>query len=615
MKNKLLHIIKINNRFLSTRMNKKWFEKFEPEILNDLNIFITKYNFTKIQFKEILYLYLNDICEIPICEICKNNLKKFRSISIGYTSCSNECSKQLSINKIRKTSLERYGTINPSQSKLAIEKRKSTCLEKYGNEEILSVKKIREKIKETNLERYGVEYVFDNIKIKQKSIKTLTEKYGSDNVFRNNEIKQKIKETNFKRYNQFHNVTKESLEKRELTCLEKYGTNHVLQSEQIKEKSKETCLKKYGTEFITQSNFYKSKLKNKYKNDILNKFNTLNIINIDNNLNVTITCDKCNKEYTITSYLLHKRSLINKNTCLNCEPLYYSNSFESKIENEIREFIESLNIETKKDRTILNDNEIDIYIEDYKVGFEVDGVYWHSELYKDDKYHLNKTLLAKSKGVKLVHIWEDDWNYKKDIIKSRIKGLLNLNETIYARKCIIKEVSSSDSREFLNRNHLQGNVNAAVKLGLYYNNELVSLMTLGSLRKNLGQKAVEGEYELLRFANKLNISVTGGASRLFNYFTKEYKPEQVISYTDCDWTSNEQDNLYIKLGFKYIGHSELSYWWVVDGIRENRFKFRKDKLVKEGADPSMTEVEIMHDKGYYRCFGTGNLKFNYINTN
>ncbi len=500
-----------------------------------------------INFSRKLWHFLNNTLKIPNCKICNSVESKFNPNKFNYTGyCSKKCA---------------------ANDQLVKDNRYKKIKEKYGTENLFQSEYFINKRKETLKEKYGENFI-SNEKIQNKIKETYIKRYGKDSIFK----------------------TEDFLKNRKETWNKIYGVNHPQQNKIITDKRKETLFEKYETY-------------------IKNKYNHLNIIKINKNRTIDIICNKCNKNYNINSFLLHQRiNVYSINPCLNCNPL---NSYRSSgKENEIREFIESLNIETKIDRTILNGDEIDIFIPLYNLGFEHNGVYWHNEFNKPKDYHLDKTALAKEKGVKLVHIWEDDWITKQEIIKSRILNLLNLSPNkIYARKCIIKTVNSSDSREFLNRNHLQGNVNAAVKLGLYYNNELVSLMTFGKLRKNLGQKAIEGDYELTRFANKLNISVIGGASRLFKYFIKEYKPERLISYADCDWTVDEQDNLYTKLRFKYIGHTGLNYWWVVDGIRENRFKFRKDKLVKEGADPSMTEVEIMHDRGCYRCFGTGNYKF------
>ena len=61
-------------------------------------------------------------------------------------------------------------------------------------------------------------------------------------------------------------------------------------------------------------------------------------------------------------------------------------------------------------RTILAGLEIDIYLPDYKLGIEFNGDYYHSSAFKDKYYHQHKSLLAISKGINLVHIWEHEWN-------------------------------------------------------------------------------------------------------------------------------------------------------------------------------------------------------------
>ena len=262
------------------------------------------------------------------------------------------------------------------------------------------------------------------------------------------------------------------------------------------------------------------------------------------------------------------------------------------------------------DRTILNGKELDIYIPDLNLSFEFNGLYWHSELYKDKKYHIDKTNGCLKNGINLIHIWEDDWDNKNDIAKSIILNKLGNSERIFARRCYIKTVNSEDSRLFLNSNHIQGFVGSKIRLGLYYNDELVSLMTFGSLRKSLGQKSINNVYELLRFCNKKNTSVVGGASRLFKYFLSKNEVDSVVSYSD---SSRGFGNLYKELGFKFIHDSVPNYYYIIEGVRKHRFNFRKDKLVKEGSDPNKTEIEIMSDRGIYRIFDCGSKKWVFEN--
>jgi hypothetical protein len=211
----------------------------------------------------------------------------------------------------------------------------------------------------------------------------------------------------------------------------------------------------------------------------------------------------------------------------------------------------------------------------------------------------------------LIHIYEDDWVYKKDIINSRILNLLGKSEKIYARKCNIKEIKENAIiRNFLEHNHIQGFIGSQIKIGLFYKEELVSLMTFGSKRRAMGQKSIEGSYEMLRFCNKLNTNVIGGASRLFKYFIDHYNPKEVTSYADRSWSSGD---LYEKLKFELVHKTQPNYYYVVDGIRRHRFGFRKDILIKNGADPNKTEHEIMLEKGIFRIYDSGNLKYSYIN--
>jgi hypothetical protein len=253
--------------------------------------------------------------------------------------------------------------------------------------------------------------------------------------------------------------------------------------------------------------------------------------------------------------------------------------------------------------------EIDIYLPELKIGFEYNGLYWHSELNKNKNYHYDKLLFFNNLGINLIQVWEDDWKYKQNIIKSMISNKILKSERIFARKCEIKEIVDNKLiRDFLEENHIQGFVGSNIKLGLFFNNELVSLMTFGNLRKSLGQVSKKGVYELLRFCNKLNTSVIGGASKLFNFFIKNYKVEEVISYS---LNSYSDGNLYKNIGFNLENNTDINYFWCKNGIKYHRFNFRKDKLVKEGYDVTKTESEIMYERGYFKVFDCGSKKWIY----
>ena len=277
----------------------------------------------------------------------------------------------------------------------------------------------------------------------------------------------------------------------------------------------------------------------------------------------------------------------------------------SGYEKDLRNFIDSLNIEFETQNRNLISNELDIYIPNKNIAIEFNGLYWHSNNRKDKKYHYNKWKECFDKNIQLIQIWEDDWIYKQDIVKSLIKSKLGCIENkIYARKCIIKEISFSITKQFLENNHLQGSVNSSINLGLYYNDELISVMTFGKSRFE------KDCFELIRFCNKINTEVIGGFSKLLKYFIESYLNNMnLITYVSCDILD---EDIYLKNGFKFIKHNGVDYWWYKNGTKENHIKFQKHKLVKQGFDKNKTEDEIMKERKYYKIYGSGNLKFKYF---
>jgi len=290
-----------------------------------------------------------------------------------------------------------------------------------------------------------------------------------------------------------------------------------------------------------------------------------------------------------------------KHGCVKCT------SSISKDEIEINDFINGLGLETKQSSmSIINPYQLDIFIPSHNIAIEYNGLYWHNELSVGKDYHLTKTDLCEAKGIQLIHIFEDEWLNKKDIVKSRLESIFGLvKNKIYARKCEIREVNSIDSNLFLENNHLQGGVNVKIRLGLYYDNELVSLMLFNKPRIGIGSQ-YEG-YELSRFCNKLNYNVAGGASKLLKYFIKKYNPYKIISYADRRWSTGE---LYEKLGFTATHINKPNYWYVVGKERKHRFGFRKNRLKDIGYDViNKTEREITLENGIYRIYDCGTICF------
>lgn len=285
--------------------------------------------------------------------------------------------------------------------------------------------------------------------------------------------------------------------------------------------------------------------------------------------------------------------------------------FSSSLEEEVRDYLRELGIVFDVRFRKFSKHgikELDIISHDFKIAIEINGLYWHSEQFKSETYHLDKTKICESLGYRLIHIFEDEWRYKKNICKSMLSHIFNKTcERKYARKGIVRELNSKQANEFLDANHLQGKCNSSYRLGLFLDEELVSVMTFGSLRKSLGSKSSIGSYELIRFCCKNNYSVAGAASKLFNFFLKIKEPSTVVSYSD---KSKRSGKLYTSIGFKLAGSSKPNYFYMKLGKRYNRFSFRKDLLQRKYNCPKdKTEKEFMKELGFLRIYDCGADKF------
>lgn len=280
-------------------------------------------------------------------------------------------------------------------------------------------------------------------------------------------------------------------------------------------------------------------------------------------------------------------------------------------ERMIAKFIETceLNIECNN-RTIISPKELDIYIPSKKIAIEYNGLRWHSELFNNDAIsaQLSKTNDCNKKGIRLIHIFEDEWLEKPQIVKSIIRNILGKTvNRLYARQCEVRDVDSSTAMQFLDDNHIQGRCKARYHYGLFYNDELVSLMTFGKTRQQRKyNEDYDNTWELLRFCNKLDTTVVGGASKLLKHFIKKVFPHRIITYADKRWSIGK---LYETLGFTHTHDSKPNYFYAIGQHRENRFKYRKGELVKQGFGTDKSEHEIMLERGIPRIYDCGTMAF------
>lgn len=485
--------------------------------------------------------------------------------------------------KIKKTNLEKYNNETYFGSEIGTEKNKDIFIEKYGVDNPLKSEHIKDKINKTNLEKYGVKCNLSSKEIRNKIEKTNLEKYGFKQPSKNESVKKKALETNLERYGnicplgnlEIYNKSKEML-------FNNWGVDYPQKNLDIQSKTKKTNLERYGVEYLTQNNDILEKIKNNnidkfgkphiyqsddFRKDFLICKDSNYIKYLDGGVSL-FKCDKHNHEFEIHKDNYFSRIKNNISLCTVCYPI---GDAKSIMEIELYDYIKSIYsgdiIQSYRDKF-----EIDIYLPELNIGFEFNGIYWHSEKYKEKNYHLNKTNYFKDKNIRIIHIWEDDWKYKRDILKNQILNWLNLNNNkIYARKCVVKEINDVKLvRDFLDNNHIQGFVNSNIKIGLYYNDKLISLMTFDKFE---GRKKMPiDEWNLSRFVS--NTTVIGGASKLLKYFIKQYNPKRIISYADKDWSVG---NLYYGLGFNNIFESKPDYKYIIEDKRVHKSKLKKSK--------------------------------------
>lgn len=282
----------------------------------------------------------------------------------------------------------------------------------------------------------------------------------------------------------------------------------------------------------------------------------------------------------------------------------------SSKEQEVADYISSLIGDGLMERNKHNffkagKKELDIYIPSLRLAVEFNGVLWHSEAYgKDKNYHLNKLRECNENGVRLISIFEDEWDDKREIVKSKLKHIIGKDdgEVIYARKCTIGEIEMEDAKEFLERNHVQGFVSSSVYFGAFYHGRLVGVMSLTQESNDM--------WNLTRFAYDITTRCVGLYGKMFKRFVTIYNPNEVKSFADRRWTLSSDSNSYTKIGFELDKILAPDYKYVVNGKREHKFGFRKDKLHKKYNLPmDMTEREMTEKLGFHRIWDCGLFKY------
>jgi len=529
---------------------------------------------------------------------------------------------------------------------------KNACSRKCGTKHAATINKesISKKREATNLKKYGVKYVSQNDEIKKK----FTEKLQNKTIEERHEITKKTKKTKLEKYGDenYTNVTKgketklekygdenyNNREKSKQTCKLNYNVDNPSQSEIIKqrktdtllrnynvtnpshipthiEKSKITNRKNYGVDWAPQNIELQNQIKKSHYKRTFNKLFNISdgilkdkfepLFTVDTflgvqDINYDFKCKTCNTEFS--------DDLDNGEypICPTCYPK------GSRAEIEIVDFLRTLDPNMKivrNDRSIIS-NELDIYLPDYQIAIEHNGLYWHSEkaANKSPMYHVNKTNECLDKGIHLIHIFSNYWTRDTDIVKHRLKHILHFSDkTVYARKTIIKEIEPKIKNDFLNKYHLQHEDRSSIKLGAFYNDELISVMTFALPRIVTGDRKNKNEtrYELSRFASKYN--TPGMFSKFMKFFKTNYQYNSIYTFANRSWG---EGNVYLKNGFTLVNTSKPSYSYTKNYTTLiHRFKYRKSELPKYFKTILATEKETMFANGFDRIWDCGTNRY------
>lgn len=491
------------------------------------------------KFSERIYCIENDIKELPKCSICGKS-RRFVVYSLGYSFCNN----QKCVNK-----LVPHKSCGPTKKQNNIETflnfRNSFLTNNYkllDRNDCLNF--IKERLEKTNNGRIhqlvDIGHIKNNFEILYSIIFYTKELYP-------------LLQNDFNWSERFYVLLNDLKDFPKCVICGK-NSSYISVADGFRMTCSSECGQIHGANRRALSHF-----KNHVKPIILKQdFEILNEENYQGlNLHpIKLKCKKCGehleKDLSDGQY---------KNIyCYGC----YGRTGQSQEEQTVMDYIKAV-----YDGKILDHHtiqkykngkkEADIYVPDKNLAIEYNGIYWHSR--KEDKEkHLKKTDICKELGIKLLHIFSNEWDdYRQIIWKSIIKKNLDLGEPISAKDCYIKEVGYEEKNDFLLNNHLEGVDNSELRIGLYFEEELVTLMTFS--------KKLDNNWEIVRYCEKNDINVIGGFEKLLNNLEIMQNPSSVMIKVDRRY---EFGNDYLKIGF------------VLDSVIDPRvFYVKGSKLVME----------------------------------
>ena len=479
----------------------------------------------------------------------------------------------VSIDTIRKW-LRKCG-IEKTSSQIA-EARKSTVKEHFGCEFPMQSEEVRRKSRETAMAKYGV----DCYQKTEEAKKTLSEAkkkeapdFGEIRKYYVDESHSIIDTAaHFKASVRtmlmwlaeggIHKTNEQKTETKRKTCRKRFGCDSASASPLVQEAHRKACLEKYGYDRPVRKGLEKA-MKVLSSEEAFVEFVTTRF---GDKPNYTMVAKELGCSATTVKRVSEKNGWGD-----------YFTPFASSQELELRDFLDSIGVEyVAHDRSVLGGLEIDLYVPSKKIGIEFNGDYWHSSAVKAKNYHFEKSKLAESNGVRLIHIYEYEWDSMRGKIEQLLRIALGVaGKRIYARQCEVREITNDEAKPLNEDVHLQGHRPAQVTYGLYYGGELVQLMSFSRTRYNRNLKG-SNSWEIIRGCPGSNNIVVGGVSRLFSRFISDHNPDEVFSY--CDFNKFDGKS-YEAIGMKFIGYTGPDKTYLIDGVayKRNPSKYKEYK--------------------------------------
>lgn len=410
--------------------------------------------------------------------------------------------------------------------------------------------------KNTKLNKYGSKG-FNN---REQATKTCLDRYGVDNPSKCSDVSQRILEASI---NHFGEDNINNWQQNHQTRIQHYGSLAESYKQQS-ETYRQNCLEKYGVPNTAMLPEVKLKIKESTKETFQTRYG--------------VDCYWLKGDAT--------RSAGSKNSSYNRSFAMLLDSYKLEYEHEYR---------------------VENYLYDFRVGnilIEIDPAATHNVTWNpyliggiSKNYHQLKSQTAAKNGFRCIHVFE--WDDTNKIIEM----FLLPRQRLFARSCCIRELSVAETRKFCNQYHLQGYANDKIRLGLFNNSELVSVMTFGKPRYNK-----QYEYELIRYCTSK--IVIGGSEKLFSYFLKRYTPQSIVSY--CD-TSKFVGSVYEKLGFTYKSTALSSHWYNIktkQHILDSTLRKRGfDQLFGTSYGKGTDNIELMKQHGFVEVVDAGQATF------